>query len=97
MAGRPKKSLEAALFELAQTGRTHHPLLSRVLLARAVNVTLGGGVVGPWDIDEMGEDWLEIISSLAFDLPGYQKASQKIESIRAAWRASHPTYKNRIH
>jgi hypothetical protein len=63
-----------------------------VILARKVNAVLGGVLVGPWDIPDMDEATLQIMTSYVDDLPVMQAGRAKVEGLRAKWRADHPTF-----
>ena len=92
-SGRPKKSLSAALHGLAKAGQTAHPELARILLARKVNIALGGAVVGPWDIDRLDDVTLDAIAAMVDDLPGMQKSLRLIDDAFSKMRQEHPTYR----
>lgn len=79
--------------ELARDGRTTHPVLSKILLARAINRALGGGVVAPWDLESLPEDILDALVAFVRDLPDLQRSFREAEEAFARWRAQHPTYR----
>ena len=81
-----------ALPEIAKTGRTTDPLLARIGLARSINQFSGGAIISPWQVDELDEAWLDTFRVLADELPTMQKAYARIESVKNAWLAKHPTY-----
>lgn len=37
---------------------TNDPTLGAILMARQINHLCGGGVVAPWDVYELPEEWL---------------------------------------
>lgn len=82
-----------ALLELSRPGgATDEPLLADALLARRINLALGGAVVGPWDVGQLPDDVIEGILSIE-RIGTMQAGRQKIEASMQAWRENHPNYR----
>lgn len=91
--GRAKKSVEAALYGLAKSGRTDNPDVWRVIVARKINGVMGGALVGPWDVDRLDDITIDTIISFSDDLPAFRESIEDTERGFAEWRAKHPTYR----
>ena len=44
--------------------QTTDPTLGAVLLARRVNLLCGGGIVAPWDVYDLPEEWLQAMEAV---------------------------------
>jgi hypothetical protein len=98
--GSEKKSLENALDEIQNTGRTSHPLFVNVSMARKVNAVCGYGAVSPWEVGELTEEWLNIFDGLYdYEKEKAEKSRQEdaskdnFERVLARKRAEHPSYR----
>lgn len=74
---------------MARTGRTAHPLIAAIQLARLVNLQSGGAVIAPWQIDELDDVTLDVFRGLAYELPTYQRSAQETESRFEQFRKQH--------
>ena len=92
---REKKSLIDEIPDILETGRTNHPLLSRIALARLINQSSGAGIA-PWEVDQLDEIWLDAFRFSVDDLQTASHASKKIQDVHNAWLArwAHPFYKS---
>jgi hypothetical protein len=73
---------------VAQQGRTTHPQLSRIYLARTFN-GLCGAVIAPWEIDDLPDEWLDALLALTDDLPELQSGLQQVKQIQDQIRAQY--------
>lgn len=64
---------------------TWEPLVD-VLIARAMNVALGGYAVSPWDVPHLDQVTIDTITSVVSDLPALQRGMLKVEQRKAQWR-----------
>ena len=78
--------------QILDTGRTTHPLLTQIALARTINLASGGAVIAPWEVDQLPETWLDAFRFSVSDLQVATRARQKIQDVHSAWLAKHPTY-----
>lgn len=62
-------------------------------MARMINQALGGAFVAPWDVDDLSDDFIDAVLGMVVDLPKIAASMQKVEDIKAKWRAGHPTYR----
>jgi len=60
-----------------------------------VNTALGGPFVAPWDVDQLPNDFIDLVRALLYDLPGFVEHRKKVDKDFAEWRAKHPSYKPR--
>lgn len=85
------------MLDLAMTGETSHPLLSRIAQARKIN-QLCGTAIQPWDDDLFGlleiTGWLDAFRAMQTSLPKMQTGLKKIEAKKAAILAKRPTYRH---
>lgn len=75
-----------ALLCLADGQGTSEPHLAAIFQARQINQALGGAFVGPWDVDELPDEWLDAFRGLAVDLPGMREGKAKVEERLVEWR-----------
>lgn len=78
--------------EAASTGKTSHPRLGAVYLARLINQHSGGAVIAPWEVDQLDEEWQAVFREMAKE--------QKIKDTRQAFenrliqrRMENPNYR----
>lgn len=83
--GRTKK-LTGALLQIAKQGSTTHPLLARVFLAKMVNKTCGTAI-GPWDVDDLPEVFLDAVRALEMDLAEMERGLEQVREVQARIRA----------
>lgn len=67
--------------------------LTNAILARRLNLALGGPFVAPWDVPELDDTTIEVALSMNERLPGMQRGRAKVEALFAAFRAKHETYR----
>lgn len=79
--------MNAGLLALANNQGTSNPLLKAYLIARRINTYIGGGVIAPWEVDQLPEEWLDAINGLTIELPGMAKGYQQINEYLEKWRA----------
>lgn len=68
--------------------------MEAILAAREVNLALGGPFVGPWDMQELPEDFIDTVRGLVERLPRYVAARRKADEQMAAWR---PRAEGKVH
>lgn len=68
-------------------------MVSAISRARMFNQAMGGAFVLPWEVDDIPEEWSEMIYAMTFDLPKYKETYNQVEARAAEWRNSHPTYR----
>jgi hypothetical protein len=90
--GRAKKSLTAAGDDLARRGLTSDLHLAAILQAQAINRQSGGALVGPWDLDQLPEEWLMAYQELQL-LPQKQQEIQRLEAFFDEFERKHPTFR----
>jgi hypothetical protein len=61
--------------------------LAAIFQAKQINQMLGGPFVGPWDLDELPDEWLDVFRAVAVDLPGMREGKAKVEERLAKWRS----------
>jgi hypothetical protein len=83
--GRTKK-LTGALLQIAKQGTTSHPILARVFLARMVNRACGT-TIGPWDVDELPDVFLDALRALELDLGEMERGLAQVKEAQARIRA----------
>ena len=81
------------LLALSQGLATSWEPLADLLMARKVNLALGGALVGPWDIPQFDEATLLVMKAFVDDFAGIQSGQAQVEAHLAKWRAGHPTYR----
>jgi len=79
--------LTPALLSLADGQGTNEPHLAAIFQAHQINQVLGGAVVGPWDLDGLPDEWLDVFRALTVDLPGMRAGREKVNARLEAWRA----------
>jgi hypothetical protein len=79
------------------SGSTNHPILTRLVLARYINMAHEGPVIGAWGVDDLPDEWIDAMTAIVTQLPSMQKGRAEVASHFAAWRAQHPTYGMRKH
>ena len=50
-------------------GKTNDETIGKILQARMVNQALGGAVVGPGDIDNLQDEFLDACHAIVFTVP----------------------------
>ena len=91
-----KKSLEDALDELRDTGKTAHEFLLQVNWMRKINAVCGFGAVTALDVAQMDEATLEEFDALyeyEKDEGSRAKAKGQYEDYLRQRRAQHPSYR----
>lgn len=81
---------------LSMKGTTAYKPLVNVLLARQINQALGGPFVSPWEVGELDDATIDVITSTIKDLPSMQEGLRKIEQVKDRIRRAHPTYSKRM-
>ena len=82
------KKLSGALFQMAKQGATNHPLLSSIVLARQIN-RVCGTTIGPWDVDDLPDVWLDAIGAMTGELDEIRAGLQRVKAAQDRWRAQH--------
>jgi hypothetical protein len=85
---------------LSLKGYTVWDPLVDVLLARQINLALGGPFVSPWEIGELDDATIDVITSVIRDVSPMREGLQVIEQIKAGIRSRHPSFgkrNSRIH
>jgi hypothetical protein len=98
--GSQKKSLETALDDLKNSGGTSYELFVKVSKARKINAVCGYGVVAPWEVGELDEEWSEMFDGLyeyekqkAEEGRQIAQSKAQFEIVLAKQRADHPSYR----
>ena len=68
-------------------------LLIDAAIAQKINQFLGGALVGPWDVDTLDPNLIDVVMALANDLPGIQKGLGVTKNVIDRWKSEHPTYR----
>lgn len=50
-------------------------------------------VVAPWEIDQLPDEWVELILNMGQPLQEMQNARAKVDQIFEKYRKEHPTYR----
>lgn len=50
-------------------------------------------MIAPWQVDELPDEWLELMLSMATELPQMQQAREKAKKYFEKYRKDHPTYR----
>ncbi len=70
--------MTAGLLSLADGSSTQEPHLTAVYLARIINREMGGALVGPWDVGELPEEWLDVFRGLSRELPAMRAGRAEV-------------------
>lgn len=57
-----------------------------ILLARQVNMALGGAFVGPWEVKDLPADFIDAVMGVTHRLPGFVAARQRMDAGMTRWR-----------
>lgn len=57
-----------------------------ILLARQVNLALGGPFVAPWEVKDLPADFIDAAVGVTQRLPGFVAARQGMDAKLAEWR-----------
>ena len=75
-----------ALLGVWERGRTRHPLVRDIFMARAINQFLGTAL-GPWDFEQLDAATLEALKQISYGPPpGLQAGLARIEQAKAEIR-----------
>jgi hypothetical protein len=80
---------------LSMKGYTSWEPLVDVLLARQINMALGGPFISPWEVGELDDTTIAVITSIVKDVAPMKEGLQKIEQIKAGIRNRHPSFGQR--
>ena len=69
-------------------------MMADILLARKVNLALGGSFVTPWDVAELPDDWISAVLGFTDRLPTMKKGRSEVEKKLEEIRQRHPHYKH---
>ena len=58
-----------------KTGTIYDDMVARVALARTINLTCGGPIVTPWNVNELPDEIIDAITAYAEALSGNQRAN----------------------
>lgn len=76
--------------------RSDHALIVDVWRSQRINALLGFGIVSPWEIEKLDEEWLMVLERLA-DLREEKAVEEKqkraADEAFARVRAKHPSYR----
>jgi len=39
-------------------------MMGAILLAQRINTLCGGGVIAPWDVDKLPDDWIDTLAGI---------------------------------
>lgn len=81
---------------LRKTGRTDHPLLHRLSLARKINSVVGFGSIAPWQTGELDEEWTMVFDAMyeyEKEVKESNKGKERFDQVLARKRAAHPSYR----
>ena len=88
--------MRLALDEAQKTKRTSHPIIADVWIAQRINGLLGFGIMAPWQVKDLTDEWLDALDALAEDRQrrmDEEQARVEFERVLKKRRASHPTYR----
>lgn len=80
---------------LSMRGSTTWDPLVNVLLAKHINQALGGPFVSPWEVDQLDEASINVITSTIRNLPPMREGLMEIERVKDRIRNAHPTFSKR--
>ena len=81
--------MKDGLLDLAQAGSTTNSYLVSIYQARMINSVMGYGMVSPWDVNHIPENWLAAFEGIAMDLPRMRSKVAEIETIKNKWRTEY--------
>ena len=85
---------------LSMTGKVGWRPLVNIELAKQINLALGGPFVSPWEVGQLDDATIDMITGTLIDLPPMRRGFQEIKQIKDAIKRKHPTYRKsrgRIH
>ena len=66
--------------------------IQAVWLAKIINAQSGGTVIAPWEIDQLPEEWLDLLLGIGTDLQQMKEAQDRVDAWFKKTRREHPTY-----
>ncbi len=45
--------------------KTDDPYFAAILLARQINDLCGGGIIAPWEVNELSDEWLDALTGIS--------------------------------
>ena len=54
-----------------------------------INGVMGYGMVSPWDVSHIPDEWLLAFEGIAARLPGIRKQWVEVEAIKNKWRSEY--------
>jgi hypothetical protein len=57
-------------------------VLIKIMKAREINRYMCGGVIAPWELDDLPETWQDAFDALIYDLPGMRKGFAEVEKVK---------------
>ena len=78
---------------LALKGTTSNQKFLAMDIANAINPQAGGAVIGPWEVDQLSQEWIDAFMAVSRDLPKMQAGMRKTQKVKDEIVASHTTYK----
>lgn len=66
---------------MVQQGRTSDPLIGRVMLAKRINQYCGTNI-GPWDVDELSDEFIDAVTALDTDLTQMTDGLEKVREVQ---------------
>lgn len=67
-------------------------MLVAIWLAKVINTELGGAFVGPWDIGDLPDEWIDAIVGMATVVPRMAESKGKVEAALEAIRKKNKWY-----
>lgn len=78
-----------ALLALADGRGTNEAHLTAIYLAKMINREMGGVLVGPWDVYDLPEEWIDAFRGLAVELPGIRAGRKRAAEAVAELKKAH--------
>ena len=77
--------MDEAVDAAYRDGATSDPILKSIFMAEAINQRNGGGLVKPWELESVPEDWLDAYYSL-HGANGRKMEKQRMEKYHDEFR-----------
>ena len=61
-------------------------MLAAIWMARRINEELGGAFVGPWDVNELPQEWIDAIIGIRTTVPKMMEGKALVEAAVEKWR-----------
>jgi len=88
--------LKDELLGLALGRGTSWGPLADALIAQRINTASAGPVIAPWEVSQLDDVWIDVLTGLVRDLPFMKKGYAEIEQIKDRIRINHPSFSKRM-